>query len=88
MTTTGNISTITAPGLTIGGDVVTATDRTEVINPATAQAFVAVPAAGPPELENAVQAAGRRRAILAGTAAGRAPGIPPAPGRGDPRAPR
>jgi len=59
MTTNGNISTITAPGLTIGGDVVTATDRTEVINPATAQAFVAVPEAGPAELQNAVQAADR-----------------------------
>jgi acyl-CoA reductase-like NAD-dependent aldehyde dehydrogenase len=59
MTATGNISTITAPGLTIGGDVVTATDRTEVINPATARAFVAVPAAGPAELENAVQSADR-----------------------------
>jgi acyl-CoA reductase-like NAD-dependent aldehyde dehydrogenase len=59
MTTTGNILAITAPGLTIGGDVVTVTDRTEVINPATAQAFTAVPAAGPAELENAVQAADR-----------------------------
>ncbi len=59
MTTPGNISTFTAPGLTIGGDVVTAADRTEVINPATAQAFVAVPAAGPAELESAVQAADR-----------------------------
>jgi len=57
MTTTGNLSAITAPGLTIGGDIVTATGRTEVINPATAQPFVAVPAAGPAELQTAAQAA-------------------------------
>ena len=57
MTTTGNLSAISAPGLTIGGDIVTATERSEVINPATAQPFVAVPAAGPAELEIAAQAA-------------------------------
>ena len=57
MSPAGDLSTITMPGLTIGGDVVTATERAEVINPATAQPFVAVPAAGPAELEAAARAA-------------------------------
>jgi acyl-CoA reductase-like NAD-dependent aldehyde dehydrogenase len=57
MTTTGRLPAVTTPGLTIDGDIVTAAERSEVINPATAQPFVAVPAAGPAELKIAAQAA-------------------------------
>jgi acyl-CoA reductase-like NAD-dependent aldehyde dehydrogenase len=53
----GNLSAITAPGLSIGGAIVTAADRMEVINPATAQVFIDVPGAGPAELDTAVRAA-------------------------------
>ena len=57
MSVTDNLSTITAPGLSIDGEIVTAADRIGVINPATAQVFIAVPEAGAAALETAARAA-------------------------------
>jgi acyl-CoA reductase-like NAD-dependent aldehyde dehydrogenase len=50
---------ITAPRLTIDGETVSAPGQIEVINPAKAQVFATVPAAGPDQLERAAGAAQR-----------------------------
>jgi acyl-CoA reductase-like NAD-dependent aldehyde dehydrogenase len=49
MSATYELSAVATPGLTIDGDTVSSPDQIEVINPATAQAFIAVPDAGADE---------------------------------------
>jgi acyl-CoA reductase-like NAD-dependent aldehyde dehydrogenase len=61
MSATYELSAVATPGLTIDGDTVSSPDQIEVINPATAQAFIAVPEAGAAELDRATEAA--RRAV-------------------------
>lgn len=50
---------VVAPALTIDGELVTTSARIEVVDPATAQPFVAVPDAGVDHLDRAVAAAQR-----------------------------
>ena len=59
MSLTHDLSSVAAPQLTIDGETVTSPGQIEVINPATAQVFVAVPDAGAAELDRAADAARR-----------------------------
>ncbi|WP_182378906.1 aldehyde dehydrogenase family protein [Nocardioides sp. WS12] len=59
MTSNVQSAEVTAPKLLINGEVVTTARRREVINPATGDAFTAVPDATPADLDNAVAAARR-----------------------------
>ena len=63
MSLTHDLSGAAAPQLTIDGETASAQRRIEVINPATAQVFTAVPDAGAAELDRATAAA--RRAGIA-----------------------
>ena len=57
MSLTHGLSGAVAPQLTIDGDTASSTRQIEVINPATAQVFAAVPDAGAEELDRAAAAA-------------------------------
>ena len=59
MSATYDLSAIAAPRLTIDGETAFAPGQIEVINPATARAFVTVPDAGAAELDRAAAAARR-----------------------------
>ncbi|MGD0685584.1 MAG: aldehyde dehydrogenase family protein [Streptosporangiaceae bacterium] len=59
MSATYDLSAVAAPGLTIDGETVSSPGRIEVINPATAEVFIAVPDAGAAELDRATGAARR-----------------------------
>jgi acyl-CoA reductase-like NAD-dependent aldehyde dehydrogenase len=59
MSLTYDLSGAAAPRLTIDGETASAPRRIEVINPATAQVFAAVPDAGAAELDRAAAAARR-----------------------------
>ena len=63
MSLTHGLSGAVAPQLTIDGDTASSTRQIEVINPATAQVFAAVPDAGAEELDRAAAAA-RRAGII------------------------
>jgi acyl-CoA reductase-like NAD-dependent aldehyde dehydrogenase len=62
MSATHGLSVVAAPSLTIDGETASAPAQIEIINPATAQAFVAVPDAGRAELDRAAAAARRAAA--------------------------
>ena len=59
MSLTHDLSSVAAPKLTIDGETASSPGQIEVINPATAQVFVAVPDAGAAELDRAAGAARR-----------------------------
>jgi acyl-CoA reductase-like NAD-dependent aldehyde dehydrogenase len=59
MSFTRDLPSAAAPQLTIDGEGASSPRRIEVINPATAQVFAAVPDAGPAELDRAATAARR-----------------------------